>query len=68
MMPFPMSATVARCQRCTEIAGRNGLLSGELALPIHRVARISRLIGNSDSTAKPLLWQEAGQGGILLDM
>ena len=28
------------------------------------VARISRLIGNSDTTAKPFLWQGASWGGI----
>jgi|HubBroStandDraft_1064217.scaffolds.fasta_scaffold20074_5 hypothetical protein len=35
-------------------------LSGELALPIYRVARVSRLIGNSDTTAKGIGWQEKG--------
>jgi hypothetical protein len=36
------------------------VLSGELALPKLRVARVSRLIGNSDSTAKGYGWQEEG--------
>jgi hypothetical protein len=38
------------------------VLSGELALPTLRVARVSRLIGNSDSTAKGYGWQEEGGG------
>jgi hypothetical protein len=33
------------------------LLCGELALPHTRVARVSRLIGNSDTTGKVPLWQ-----------
>lgn len=37
------------------------VLSGELALPKLRVARVSRLIGNSDTTAKGYGWQEEGQ-------
>ncbi len=37
------------------------VLSGELALPKIRVARVSRLIGNFDTTAKGYGWQvEAG--------
>ena len=38
------------------------VLSGELALPKLRVARVSRLIGNSDTTAKGNGWQEEGVG------
>jgi hypothetical protein len=36
------------------------VLSGELALPTLRVARVSRLIGNFDTTAKGHGWQEEG--------
>lgn len=37
------------------------VLSGELALPRLRVARVSRLIGNSDTTAKGHGWQVEGE-------
>lgn len=39
-----------------EPVGEVSLLGGELALPF-RVARVSRLIGKSDSTAKDPGWQ-----------
>jgi hypothetical protein len=37
--------------------GDVSLLNGELALPVSWVARVSRLIGNSDTTAKAHHWQ-----------
>ena len=37
------------------------LLNGELARPISGVARVSRLIGNSDTTAKACHWQGGRQ-------
>ena len=33
------------------------MLGGELALPLTGVARVSRLIGNFDTTGKPYTWQ-----------
>ena len=42
------------------------LLCGELALPHTRVARVSRLIGNSDTTGKVTLWQVRVWGGTAL--
>ena len=42
------------------------LLCGELALPHTRVACVSRLIGNSDTTGKVTLWQVRFWGGTAL--
>jgi hypothetical protein len=41
----------------SQLLGDVSLLNGELALPMPRVARVSRLIGNSDTTAKVHHWQ-----------
>ena len=43
-------------------AGDVSLLNGELALPVLWVARVSRLIGNSDTTAKAHHWQGGRTG------
>ncbi len=47
------------------LPGEDCLLGGELALPDSRVARVSRLIGNSDTTAKQKAWQVWVSGGSL---
>ena len=43
----------------SQLIGDVSLLYGELALPMLWVARVSRLIGNSDTTAKAQHWQGA---------
>ena len=57
MMPFPMRAFAAHSLLTTQLTGEFCLLGGELALPHPGVARVSRLIGNFDTTGKAHLWQ-----------
>ena len=53
---LPMGAFAACSMIRNERCGESSLLSGELLYPF-RVARVSRLIGKSDSTAKRPGWQ-----------
>jgi hypothetical protein len=52
-----MRAFVAHSLIRTLLRGEIYLLGGELAQPHARVARVSRLIGNLDTTGKVHLWQ-----------
>ncbi len=66
-MPFLCEPFAPYSQIGIELFNGSCRLNGELALPF-RVARISRLIGNFDTTAKPFAWQEAfvdQQGSIV---